>query len=151
MEDIYQSIPHRPPFLFVDEIVEIKENSAVCKRTLRAEEFFFEGHYPGNPITPGVLLCESVFQCGAIFLVKKWERQGAASPQGKTPVLSRIQDARFKRMVKPGDTVEIEATFKEELRGFQFMKGVVRKDGKVALQIEFVLALLDESETQAAG
>lgn len=145
MEDIYKSIPHRPPFLFVDEIVEVTENSALCRRTLRADEFFYEGHYPGNPITPGVLLCESVFQCGAIYLVKKWERMGADSPQGKTPVLSRIQDARFKRMVKPGDTVEIEAIFKEELRGFQFMRGTVRKDGKVALQVEFVLTLVDET------
>ncbi|MGE9294938.1 MAG: 3-hydroxyacyl-ACP dehydratase FabZ [Puniceicoccales bacterium] len=140
MEEVLRAIPHRPPFLFVDEIVELEESRALCRRTLRADEAFFEGHYPGNPITPGVLLCEAVFQTGAILLV---HRMGEGSASGKTPVLSRIQDARFKRMVKPGDTVEIEAIFKEEMRGFQFLRGSVKIDGKAALTIEFTLALVD--------
>jgi len=142
MEAIYRAIPHRPPFLFVDEIVELEETRALCRRTLRADETFFEGHYPGNPITPGVLLCESVFQTGAILLV---HRLGAGSADQKTPVLSRIQDARFKRMVKPGDTVEIEAVFKEEMRGFQFLRGAVKLGGKAALTIDFTLALVDQA------
>jgi len=144
MEDILRMIPHRPPFLFVDEIVAIEEGRAHCRRTLRADEAFYEGHYPGNPITPGVLLCEAVFQTGAILLVKRLEEQGGAA-QGKTPVLSRIQDARFKRMVKPGDCVDIEAVFKEEMRGFSFLRGSVKLDGKTALTIDFVLALVDEA------
>lgn len=143
MEEILRRIPHRPPFLFVDEIVEMDLTRALCRRTLRAEEDFFAGHYPGNPITPGVLLCESVFQAGALLLVDRIHAAGGETA-GKTPVLSRIQDARFKRMVKPGDTVEIEAIFKEELRGFQFLRGNVKNGGKLALTIDFVLAVLDE-------
>ncbi|WP_269536924.1 3-hydroxyacyl-ACP dehydratase FabZ family protein [Cerasicoccus fimbriatus] len=145
MEEILRTIPHRPPFLFVDEIVEINEERALCRRTMRADENFYEGHYPGNPITPGVLLCEAVFQTGAIFLAKRLEAAGV-DLANKTPVLSRIQDARFKRMVKPGDTIDIEAIFKEETRGFNFMRGAIKLDGKTALTIDFVLALVDESQ-----
>ena len=69
MEEIYRRIPHRPPFLFVDKIVEITEEGATSSLTIKPEFPFFEGHYPGNPIMPGVLLCEAVFQTGAIFLL----------------------------------------------------------------------------------
>ena len=71
MEEIHRRIPHRKPFLFIDEIVEISENGAVARLTVSPELPFFEGHYPGNPIMPGVLLCESVFQTGAIYLAEK--------------------------------------------------------------------------------
>lgn len=145
MEEILRTIPHRPPFLFVDEIVELDGQRALCRRQLRPDEAFFEGHYPGNPITPGVLLCESVFQTGAILLVKKMEAEGG-SAENRTPILSRIQDARFKRMVKPGDTVEIEATFKEEMRGFYFLRGSVKLESKTVLTIDFVLALVADGE-----
>ncbi len=144
MEDILRRIPHRPPFLFVDEIIELSAERSLCRRTFRADENFYEGHYPGNPITPGVILSEAVFQTGALYLVHRKEAMGG-SYAGKTPVLSRIQDARFKRMVKPGDCVEIEAIFKEEVRGFFFMRGVITLEGKTVLTIDFVLALVDES------
>ena len=68
MEDIYRRIPHRPPFLFIDKILEIDENGAKAELEIKPNLSFLEGHYPGNPIMPGVLLCESVFQTGAIFL-----------------------------------------------------------------------------------
>lgn len=143
MEEILQTIPHRPPFLFVDTIVEVRENGITTQRTFRADESFYEGHYPGNPITPGVLLSEAVFQSAAIYLVKKAEQEGK-SADGLTPVLSRIKDARFKSMVKPGDTVEIEITMLETVSKFHFLRGVVKNAGKTALTIEFALALIEE-------
>ncbi|MEM1221993.1 MAG: 3-hydroxyacyl-ACP dehydratase FabZ family protein [Verrucomicrobiota bacterium] len=142
MEEILRTIPHRPPFLFIDEILEIREDGAVCKRMIRMEEPQFEGHYPGNPIMPGVLLCEACFQTGAIYLAKKIGNVGG-SLKDLTPVLSRISDARFKQMVKPGDEVTIEVTMKETISKFHFLKGKVLKEGKPALTIEFALAMLE--------
>jgi 3-hydroxyacyl-[acyl-carrier-protein] dehydratase len=106
------------------------------------EEPQFEGHYPGNPIMPGVLLCEACFQAGAVYLAKQIEKEGR-SLADVTPVLSRISDARFKQMVKPGDEVVIEVTMKEQVSKFFFMKGKVLKNGKPALTIEFALAMLE--------
>ena len=142
MDEILRTIPHRPPFLFIDEIVEVREDGAICKRTIRMEEPQFEGHYPGNPIMPGVLLCEACFQAGAIYLAKQIEQEGR-SLADVTPVLSRISDARFKQMVKPGDEVTIEVTMKETISKFFLMKGKVIKNGKPALTIEFALAMVE--------
>jgi 3-hydroxyacyl-[acyl-carrier-protein] dehydratase len=142
MDEILRTIPHRPPFLFIDEIVEIRADGATCKRTIRMEEPQFEGHYPGNPIMPGVLLCEACFQTGAIYLAKQIEKDGR-SLNDVTPVLSRITDARFKQMVKPGDEITIEVTMKETISRFYFMKGKVLKGGKPALTIEFALAMVE--------
>lgn len=139
MQKILDTIPHRPPFLFVDDIVEEREDGLTAQRTWRADEGFYEGHYPGNPITPGVLLCEAVFQTAAVYLSGRF-----ADETGKTPVLSRIQDAKFKRMVKPGDTVEIEVTYKESAKGFHFLRGRVLKDGKACAILDFVLAMVAE-------
>ncbi len=146
MNDVYGTIPHRPPFLFVDEIIEVTAQSAVAKRTVRADEPHFAGHYPGNPIMPGVLLCEAVFQTGAIYLVKKLTAAGE-SLDGLTPILSRIKEAKFKNMVKPGEILTIEARFKESHGKFHFLHGTVkRSDGKLALAIDFALALIKEQE-----
>ena len=106
MEEIHRRIPHRPPFLFVDEIVEITDLGATTRLNVRPDSPFFEGHYPGNPIMPGVLLCEAVFQTGAIYLAEKLGAE-ALDASKVDPVLSRIRDARFKRMILPGDVVEI--------------------------------------------
>src|SRR5208283_110631 len=73
---VLERIPHRPPFLFVDEIVSETPDGLVARRTWRPEESFYQGHYPGAPITPGVLLCEAVFQAGALYLA----RAGGDSP-----------------------------------------------------------------------
>ena len=145
MEEILSTIPHRPPFLFIDEIVEVREDGATCKRIIRAEEPQFKGHYPGNPIMPGVLLCEACFQTGAIYLAKQIEKDGR-SLHDVTPVLSRISDARFKQMVKPGDEITVKVTMKEIVSRFFFLKGKVLKGGKAAMTIEFVLTMVEEQK-----
>ena len=143
LQAVLDTIPHRPPFLFLDRIDEVRADGATCSRTFRADEPFYSGHYPGNPITPGVLLCESVFQTGAIFLTKKLQSEGGV-PSGKTPVLCRIEEAKFKGMVMPSDTVSIDVKLVETLQQFHFMTGTVRRDGKAVLTIRFALALVDQ-------
>lgn len=142
--DVQATIPHRPPFLFLDRVDELRPDGAVCSRTFRPEEPFYAGHYPGNPITPGVLLCESVFQAGAVYLTKKLQAEGG-SAEGRTPVLCRIEEAKFKGMVFPGDTVSIEVKHAETLQQFHFMTGTVRRDGKAVLTIRFALALVEKT------
>lgn len=143
MDDIYRIIPHRPPFLFVDEIVEETENYVVTRRTLREEEFYFQGHYPGNPIMPGVLSCESVFQTGAILLLRRFAAELA---DGGTPVLTRIQNARFRGMARPGDTLTIKAEFGEKMGKFFFLKGSVTSGEKKILTLDFGLAIVPAEE-----
>ena len=144
-------IPHRPPFLFVDEIVSEGADGLVAKRTWRAEEDFYRGHYPNAPITPGVLLCEAVFQTGALFMAKQAQAAGAAPGSG-VPLLSKIADVRFRTPIYPGDTVLIEVKKKEVVAGFTMMAGAVKKtDGTRVLNVEFTVAWKTPEGQQTVG
>jgi len=133
-------IPHRPPFLFVDEVVSETADSLTAKRTWRAEEDFYKGHYPNAPITPGVLLCEAVFQTGALFMAKQALAAGAKPGEG-VPLLAKIADVRFRNPIYPGDTILIEVKKKEVMGGFTMMSGAIKKaDGTRVLTVDFAVA-----------
>jgi 3-hydroxyacyl-[acyl-carrier-protein] dehydratase len=132
-------IPHRPPFLFVDEIVSETADSLVAKRTWRADEDFYRGHYPGAPITPGVLLCEAVFQTGALYLARQAQTAGAKQNEG-VPLLAKINDVRFRNPVYPGDTITIEVKKKDFMAGFYLMTGSVKCGEKRILNVDFSVA-----------
>lgn len=137
MSTITNFIPHRPPFLFVDEIVSETDTGLIAKRTWKSEEDFYRGHYPGMPITPGVLLCEAVFQTGALFLARKQAAKGEAGQQQGVPLLAKISDVRFRSPVYPGETILIEVKEKETLGGFVFMTGSVKSGDKRVLNVDF--------------
>ncbi len=140
LDTVKALIPHRPPFLFVDEIVSETADGLVAKRTWRADESFYEGHYPNAPITPGVLLCEAVFQTGALFMARQAQAAGAA-PGAGVPLLSKINDVRFRTPIYPGDTIVIEVKKKEVVAGFTMMAGNVKKaDGTRVLTVDFTVA-----------
>ena len=135
-EEVLRAIPHRPPFLFVDKIVELTETTIKATKQVSPDEPFFQGHYPGYPIMPGVLVCESVFQTGAILLSKTIDNLGEGAP-----VLTRINKAKFKNMVKPGDTLELQAEIVERLSTAYFLKGKASVGGKTVLTVEFAVTV----------
>ena len=140
MSEVTDLIPHRPPFLFVDAIVSETPESLIARRTWRAEEDFYQGHYPGAPITPGVLLCEAVFQTGALFMVKQALASGP-KPGAGVPLLAKIAEVRFRHPVYPGDEILIEVKRKETLGGFTMMSGAIKKaDGTRVLTVDFAVA-----------
>jgi len=119
-------------------VVDLSEDAIRAEKVISKDLALFEGHYPDYPIMPGVILCEAVFQAGALLIS---ERLKSSKQITGVPVLTRILGARFKREVRPGDTVELRASIKEQLGPAWFMKGSVRVDGKVAVQVEFACAL----------
>lgn len=135
-EEVLRAIPHRPPFLFVDKVVELTETTIKTTKQVSPDEPFFQGHYPGYPIMPGVLVCESVFQTGAILLSKVIDNVGEGAP-----VLTRINKAKFKNMVKPGDTLELQAEIVERLSTAYFLKGKASVGGKTVLTVEFAVTV----------
>lgn len=133
--DILALIPHRPPFLWVDRIVSIDHDQIVAEKDLAADLELYQGHYPQHPITPGVILCEAVFQAGAILIAHLLAAEGLAV--SGVPVLTRIYSAKFKRQVPPGATITLEARLQEKVGPAWMMKGKVKIEGKTAVSVEF--------------
>lgn len=138
-------IPHRYPFLLVDRIVELEEGkSAVGIKNVTANEWFFQGHFPGRKVMPGVLIVEALAQVAAVSLLKGVEMAG------KTPLFGGIENMRFRRPVVPGDQLRLEFTL-EKMRG-PIGKGAVRAtvDGKMAAEGVISFALVDLAALPAA-
>jgi 3-hydroxyacyl-[acyl-carrier-protein] dehydratase len=133
-------IPHRYPFLLVDRIIEIEEGkSAVGIKNVTANEWFFQGHFPGRKVMPGVLIVEALAQVAAVSLLKSVEMAG------KTPLFGGIENMRFRRPVVPGDQLRLEFTL-DKMRG-PIGKGSVRAtvEGKMAAEGVISFALVDLS------
>ena len=141
LEQIKAAIPHREPFLLIDEIVEQSDARIVCRKTFSGEEFWYRGHYPDYPITPGVILCEAAMQAGAVLLAKTLQSEDASERDRFVPVATRANNVQFKKMVLPGDTVEIEVELVERLANAFFMNARVTVGGKVACRFDFACTL----------
>lgn len=142
LETILNNIPQREPFLFIENIIEHSENSITTSKRLTGEEDFFRGHFPGRPVFPGVLMCEAVFQTGALLMALK----GEGADNSKTALVTRIQNAKFKNMAKPGDLLMITVDFVEMLANASFMKGKIKADGKTIMTIEFAATIIENGE-----
>jgi 3-hydroxyacyl-[acyl-carrier-protein] dehydratase len=139
MQDFLETIPHRPPFLFVDRVIAATEESLQAEKDVKADEPFFEGHYPGRPIMPGVLILESVFQTGAILMGKRMQ-----DLNNRIPVVTRVNQVKFKHAVLPGDTMEIEVKLKEWVEPACFLSGRVRVKGKTVVTVDFAVMLVED-------
>lgn len=137
--DILDAIPHRAPMLLVDEVVALGKDTILCRKTFRADEFFFQGHYPDQPIVPGVILCEAAMQAGAILL-SKFVADGSG-----VPVATRLNDVKFKKMIRPGDTIEMAVKLTERLADAFFLHAKVTCDGKVAVRFDFACTMASET------
>lgn len=142
LETILNNIPQREPFLFIENIIERSENSITTSKKLTGEEDFFRGHFPGRPVFPGVLMCEAVFQTGALLMALK----GEGADNSKTALVTRVQNAKFKNMAKPGDLLMITVDFVEMLANASFMKGKIKADGKTIMTIEFAATIIENGE-----
>jgi 3-hydroxyacyl-[acyl-carrier-protein] dehydratase len=137
-DEIEAIIPHRYPMLLVDRMVEIQAGRrGVGIKNVTANEWFFEGHFPGNKVMPGVLIVEAMAQVAAVTLLKD------ADAGSKTPMFAGIENMKFRKPVVPGDQLSMEFTL-EKLRG-PIGKGHVKAtvDGKVAAEGDIMFALVD--------
>ena len=144
IEHITELIPHRPPFLWVDKIISCTAESITTEKLIDSDLELFQGHYPDNPIMPGVLLCEIIFQSGALLMAQI--AQLDSGKQKNIPVLTRIENAKFKHPVLPGDIVEVEVTLKETISSVSFLKGTLKVAGKTAVRVQFTVALIASSQ-----
>ena len=137
LDEILKWIPHRKPMLLLDEIVEMGPDSIVCQKTFQGDEFFFQGHYPDEPIVPGVILCEAGMQAGAVLLASMLSEDPTGGSSTGVPVATRMNDVKFKKVTRPGDVIRLEVTLKERLAQAFFLQATIRCEGKLVARFEF--------------
>ena len=133
-DEIKSILPHRGNMLLIEEAV-LDGGKARGKYTVRGDEWFLDGHFPGNPVVPGVILCEILAQSACVLLCSE-------DTQGATPYFTGLSSAKFKHPVKPGDIVETECAITKSKPPFYFATGDLRVGGKLCAKADFSFALV---------
>lgn len=128
---VESAIPHRHPMLLIDQIVSQSEDEIHCQKTFCGDDFFVQGHFPDYPLVPGVILCECALQAGAILLSGKTPQTDAV------PVATRMDGVKFKKMVRPGDLIDIHVTMKDVVSTAYFLSGKITSGGKLVARLDF--------------
>ena len=143
-DQVLELLPHRPPFLLVDEVEELEPGvRCVAARTLRDDDFWFAGHFPGNPVMPGVLIVEALAQAATIAAAS------GGDIAGKIGLFAGIDKVRFKRVVKPGDTLRLEAEIVAVHGPVGRAKVKATVDGQLACRGELMFAIVDAAAIEA--
>jgi 3-hydroxyacyl-[acyl-carrier-protein] dehydratase len=136
---IQKLLPHRYPFLLVDRVVEFERNARiVCHKNVSINEPFFQGHFPGHPVMPGVLVLEALAQAGGLLI--QLSKQDDAGGKGKVFYLVKIDNAKFSRMVVPGDRLELCISLKRTIRNLAMFDSIARVDGEQVACAEILCA-----------
>lgn len=136
-EEIEKIIPQRDPFLMIDEVEEYTPGeSAIAYKNVREDEWYFKGHFPGNPIMPGVLITESLAQTGAVAILSMEENKG------KNAIFGGIDNLKFKKMVVPGDRLKLEVKIIKRKGPIGKGEAIATVNGKVAAKGELTFAVV---------
>ncbi len=140
-EEIKNYIPHREPFLFVDKVIELEKGSRiVAQRTFGPEEEFFKGHFPGNPIVPGVLIVEALAQTGGVLVYYSFTEELEA--QGLTGAyLAGLEKVRFRSVVKPGDLIKMDVSIQRKRSRIIRFRAEAYVDDTLAAEAEIIVSL----------
>jgi len=131
-------LPHRDPFLFVERVLAWDASTLTGEWDIPEGLDVFRGHYPGEPVLPGVLITEFALQCGAV-LIYHTSQEDREHPG--VPVLTRVNDARFKKVVRPGETLRAEVELTERVSTARYCKARVTSDGRLVARLAFTLAV----------
>jgi 3-hydroxyacyl-[acyl-carrier-protein] dehydratase len=145
-EGIQGILPHRYPFLLVDRIIELTPpHRAVGIKQVTVNEPFFQGHFPGYPVMPGVLIVEAMAQVGGVAVLS------AEDYRDKLALFAGIDNVRFKRQVRPGDTLRLEVELQQIRRGIGMGSGTATVEGELACRGDIMFALVDKPEALRQG